>query len=221
MRKRFFPVCLFLALAFPLHAQGFFSEVSWFFGGSVLFFPEDNGMESGTMPVLPSPGLGASRRFNEIFRIEATLDFYRGVYGYNDALQRAVPLEWEHRSAQVIGSVLGIQAAAYYEVFSLITLRAFAGLAADLRIILIAPDLSPDDMDDASKQTESVRSYFWSEARWFLPFAGLGFDFPMNERFKIGVDLRSWAPAYRLWSGEDLPAIEGWRFGGGLRFTFR
>ena len=206
--------------AFPIHAQGFFSNISWFAEVSVLLFPEDNGMESGPMPILPSPGLGASYRFNNMFRLESTLDFYMAIYGYSDELGRAVPQEVEHRSAQVIGSILGIQTAGYFNFFSFLTLRAFAGLTADLRIVMVAFDLGPDD-GDASKQTDSVRDYFWSQGRWLFPVLGVGADFLIDRNFRLGIDLRVWAPLYRLWSGEDLPAIEGWRFGGGLRLGFR
>ena len=203
--------------------QSFFSKISWFVEGSVLLFPEDNGLESGPMPVLPSPGMGASYPFTKYFALELTLDLYYTIYGYSDTLDRAVPREWEHRSAQVIGPLLGIQAVARFDVTSFMTIRAFGGPAADLRIVLVAPDLDawPEDHADASSQTDSVRHYFWSKGRWFMPVIGLGFDFTLTPRFKLGIDFRTWAPIYRLWTGEDLPAIEGWRFGPGLRLTIR
>ena len=225
--RKFFPKCLFPAIlvlvlnVFPLHAQDFFSNITWFAEGSVFFFPEDNDLESDPMPVVPSPGLGASYRYNDIFRLELSLDFYAAIYGYSYTLDRAVPQAIENRSAQIIGSVLAFQAAGYFDVFPFMTARVFGGLAADLRIVMMASDLGPGDKDDASKQTDSVRNYFWSQGRWLLPVAGIGADFPINPRFKIGIDLRVWAPLYRLWSDEDLPGIEGWRFGAGLRLSFR
>jgi hypothetical protein len=90
-----------------------------------------------------------------------------------------------------------------------------------MRIVLLAPDLGPDDKDDASGQTGSVRDYFWSQGRWFMPVLGVGVDFTLTPRFKLGIDFRTWVPIYRLWTNEDLPAIEGWRFGPGLRLTIR
>jgi len=226
MKRCFFTGRVFLVVLFalfvslPLGAQGFFSKMSWFVNGSIFLFPEDNGMYSDPMPVLPSPGLGVSYPINDLFKIESTLDFYFTHYGYSYELDRAVPMAIENRSSFVFGSVLAIQAAAYFNVNSFMTVRVYGGPAADLRIILLAEDLGPDDTADASRQTDSVTNYFWSSGRWFLPVVGSGVDFIVNPRFKVGVDLRVWIPLYKLWSGENLPAIEGWRFGPGLRFSF-
>jgi len=87
--------------------------------------------------------------------------------------------------------------------------------------------LHPDDYSsgnietDASLQTEAIRKYFWSDSRWFFPVFGAGMDFPINENFLLGFDLRTWFPVYRLWTDKDLPAIDGWRFGVGIRLTPR
>ncbi|MCL2472046.1 MAG: hypothetical protein FWF26_00050 [Treponema sp.] len=227
MKKRFFTGRLFLTLPFfllfslPLGAQGFFSKVTWFVNASILLFPEDNGMYSDPMPVLPSPGFGISYPINNVLRIESTLDCYFTHYGYSYVLDRAVPMAIENRSSFVFGTLFAVQAAAYFNVTSFMTVRAYGGPAADLRVILLAEDLAPDDTEDASRQTGSVRNYFWSSGRWFMPVVGAGADFVVNQRFTVGVDLRVWIPVYRLWSGEHLPAIEGWRFGPGLRFSFK
>ena len=227
MRKLFFAHVPFLALlmlcvvGLPLDAQGFFRKISWFGEASVLFFPEGNGMDSDPMPILPSPGLGAAFPVGGPMRVEVTLDFYLTHYGYSYELERAVPNAIENRSARVIGSILAVQAAAYFNVSSLLTIRAYAGPAADLRIVVMAADLGPGDEEDASRQTNSARKYFWSQGRWLLPVTGAGLDFSINERFKVGIDLRAWIPAYRLWTKENLPALEGWRFNPGIRFTFR
>jgi len=218
--KRLSLVLLFFALmTLPVGAQGFFSNISWFAQGSILFFPEDNGMYSDPMPILPAPGVGASYPVTDMFRIEATLDMYFTHYGYSPELDRAVPVAIENRSSFVIGSLLAFQGAAYFNINSFLRARVYGGPAADLRIILLAEDLNSGDMEDAQKQTGQVRNYFWSSGRWFMPVAGAGMDFAINERFKLGIDLRVWIPVYKLWSGENLPAIEGWRFGPGLRIT--
>jgi len=228
----FFVILFFSFVLFPLvsqennnegeNSQSFFNKISWFGVGSVLFFPEDNGNEGGPMPVLPSPGLGISYPLNDFFRLEASLDLYYTHYGYSYNLSRPVPDEIENRTAQVIGFVLAVEAAWYYELNSLFTLRVFGGPAADLRLVLVAGNLSNEtsaSMDDIRSRTDKVRSYFWSSGRWLMPVAGVGTDFKLNSRFKLGVDFRVWMPMYKLWTGEDLPAVEGWRFGPGIRFT--
>ena len=231
--KIFFAVLIFCFMTLPLvsqeneseqqpgEPQSFSGKISWFFEASVMFFPEKNGVYSDPMPILPSPGVGVSYPFTNIFKMELTLDFYMTHYGYSGALDRAVPTAIENRSARVIGSVLGFQGAAYFDITKLLTVRAYGGLAADLRIIIMAAGLAPEDEYDASRQTGLVRKYFWSKGRWFLPVMGVGLDFSINDNTKLGIDFRVWAPLYRLWTGENLPAIEGWRFNPGIRFTIR
>lgn len=201
--------------------RGFFSGLSWFVEGTILFFPEDNGMESGPMPVLPSPGAGASLPVGNLFRLEAVLGFYYTFYGYSDVLARAVPLELEHRSAQVFGSLLSIQGMKAFDVAPALSVRAYGGFTADMRIVLVAPNLWASEMDDARRQTDLARSYFWSQGRWLFPVVGAGLDYTLNSGFKLGIDFRVWMPMYRLWTGENLPGIEGWRFGPGIRLTLR
>jgi len=231
MRKRFFSRPLLLALiilpifALPAGAGGFFGKASWLLDGTVLFFPENNGMNSDPMPVLPSLGAGVLWPIIDASKmglsLELTLDFYMTNYGYDYDLDRAVPYAVENRSARVMGSLFATQAAGSYKFNSLVTGRFYAGPAVDLRIITIAANLRSDDKAEASKQTDSIRNYFWSKGRWLMPVFGIGTDFTLNDRFKLGADVRMWMPMYRLWSGENLPAIEGWRFGAGFRLTIR
>jgi hypothetical protein len=216
-------LAFFGALAIPLEAQGFFSRLTWAAEGSVLFFPEDNGMHSDPMPVLPSPGVAVSHPLPWPMHLELTLDFYFTHYGYDFELDRAVPYAIENRSSFVFGSVLGVQALALFNITPLIDVRAYGGLSADLRIVLVAEDLNEgvDPMDEIQRETDAVRDYFWSKGRWLFPVLGGGIDFNLNPKLKLGLDLRIWFPLYRLWTAEDLPAIEGWRFGVGARITFR
>ena len=230
---RLFPVLMLLGLmTLPLGAQeevretpeeesqAFSRKINWFAEVSILFFPENNGMASDPMPVLPSPGAGVSFSLTRFFGLELTLDFYMTHYGYDYTLDRAVPYAIENRSSRVMGALFGFQAAAYFNVKSFITIRVYGGPAADLRIVFMAADLNSGDKDQAKKETDSVRKYFWSSGRWLMPVVGAGIDFSIKERFKVGLDLRIWAPIYRLWSGENLPGIEGWRFSPGIRVTF-
>ena len=224
--RRSIPVfIIFFLFALPLSAQGFFSKVSWLVQGSVLFFPEDNGKASDPMPILPSFGAGASYQAIDSkvagLALELTLDFYMTHYGYDKTLDRAVPNSIENRTARVLGSFFAFQAAGTFNTGSLLRIRAFAGLAADLRIVFMAAGLSEghDDLDEIKNEVNLVRRYFWSGGRWFAPVTGIGTDFTLNERFRLGIDFRVWMPIYRLWTGENLPPIEGWRFGVGFRLT--
>jgi hypothetical protein len=231
MKRTFLPFPVLCAAVFffsvlPLGAQSLWSAFSLSFEGSILFFPEDNGREGDPMPVLPSPGAALAYPIWGPLYAELTLDLYFTNYRYSVALDRAVPAAIENRSAFVFGTLLGLQAVGHFPLSKKFTLRACGGPAADLRIITLAADLNPRDTaggldTNARLQTDAVREYFWGKGRWFMPVIGGGIDYTVNEKFLLGLDFRTWFPLYRAWSGEDLPAVEGWRFGMGLRFTIR
>jgi hypothetical protein len=152
-------------------------------------------------------------------RIELSLDFYGTYYAYSDTLDRAVPAIPDNRSSFVIGSMLGIQALKTFVLGNTARIRVYGGPAADLRICLVADGLEGADAEDAASETGDISGYFWGQGRWFMPVAGAGMDFALTEKLLLGFDLRIWMPAYRLWIAEDLPVVEGWRFGAGVRFS--
>lgn len=233
MKKPFLAALVLCFCVFPLAAQGYNNDPQddrffWFLSGSILFFPHNNNqnagvLESGPMPILPSPGAGLSFSLVDIFRLELTMDIYRTLYAYSDNLGRPVPVELENRSAQVISPLIGLQGAAFFHLRPDITARVFGGLAFDLRMVLLAPNLREDvdPMDEIRREVEAIRRYFWSSGRWLTPVLGVGADYTLNSQFRLGIDLRTWMPIYRLWTNENLPAIEGWRFGAGLRLTIQ
>jgi hypothetical protein len=213
--------CLILAAPCLAGAQSFTSRLSLGFRGSIQVFPENNGLESDPMPVLPSLGLTAAYTITGPLAAELSLDFYGNYYGYSYTLDRAVPANPENRSSFVMGSVLGAQILGTFPLGDLVRLRAYGGPAADLRLCLIAGGLEGADQKDASGQTDDIAAYFWGQGRWFLPVLGLGLDFKLFENIDLGLDTRVWFPVYRLWTGEDLPSVEGWRFSAGFKLTIR
>ncbi|GHV92436.1 hypothetical protein AGMMS50268_29390 [Spirochaetia bacterium] len=202
-------------------------SLSLSFRGTLLIIPEDNGPNRGApLPVLPSPGAALGYPIWGSLSAELSLDMYFTHYGYDFELNRAIPIEIENRSAFVFGSILGLQAVGRIPLRENMSVRVYGGPAADLRIVVIAADLNAadlvaDDPKGAPMQTDAVREYFWGQGRWIFPFLGTGLDYGINSKFLLGLDFRVWFPMYRLWTGEDLPAVEGWRFGVGFKFTVR
>jgi hypothetical protein len=207
--------------------SGFRDRLSWAFHGSLLIFPEGNGPNRGApTPILPSPGVSLACRFWDPLSAEASLDLYFTHYGYDFGLDRAIPVEIENRSAFVLGSILGLSLIDRIPIGERFSLRLSGGLAMDMRIVMLAfglndADLVEDDPRGAPMQANAARDYFWDKGRWLLPFLGIGFDTAMNEKFALGLDFRLWFPLYRLWTGEDLPGPEGWRFGPSFRIIVR
>jgi hypothetical protein len=211
------PLLFFSVL--PLEAQSFSEKLGLSFRGSILFFPESNGLASDPMPILPSVGIAAGWPVFDFMRAELSLDFYGTYYAYSDTLDRAVPAIQDNRSSFVIGSILGIQAVKTLALHSAARLRFYGGPAADLRICLAVGGLKGADAVDAAGETTDIAAYFWGQGRWFMPVAGAGADFALTEKLFLGFDLRTWLPVYRLWTAEKLPAVEGWRFAAGLRIS--
>jgi hypothetical protein len=217
-------VGMFIFTTLPLGADSFGERFSWSINGTILYFAEDNGRQgSDPAAVLPSLGAFAAFRVWGPLSIELTEDLYFTNYEYNAAKGYPMACNPENRSAFVFGFLTGLQANALFPLGgSGIQARAYLGPAADFRIVALAIGLHPDDFTgkietDAQMQTDAIRDYFWGKGRWLMPVIGGGMDFPINEKFLIGFDLRVWMPAYRLWTDKDLPGIEGWRFGLGLR----
>ncbi|MDR1970323.1 MAG: hypothetical protein LBQ46_00230 [Treponema sp.] len=209
----------------PAAKASFAQSLAWSFRGTLMIFPEENGLKGAPMPLLPSPGAALAWRFWGPLEAELSLDLYFTHYGYDWDLGRPLPVEIENRSAFVLGALTGLQIG-YRRPLGIGVLRAYLGPAADLRLVITAADLNEADLikDDpwgAPMQVDAVRDYFWKQGRWFFPFAGAGFDFPVNAGFYFGIDFRVWFPAYRLWTAEDLPPLEGWRFGPALRISLR
>jgi len=210
---------LFILMASGLSAQDFFQDLQWSFRGSVLGIFEDNGLESDPMPILAMPGLAVAKGFKSFLAVEASLDFYGTYYGYSDTLDRAVPYAIENRSSFVLGTLFAVQAQAGFIVGKGLGLKVYGGPGADLRLCLVAGGLEGADLEDASAQTSQVLSYFWGGGRWLYPVLGSTLYFASLGRYSFGADARIWFPAYKLWTGEDLPLLEGWRAAAGIRVT--
>ena len=220
-------LALFLALI-PVNSV-FGDFFQWSVLGNILVFPADTGALADPFPILPSIGALLSLQIWGPIRAELTEDIYFTYYEYNSRLGYPTAGNQENRSALVIGFITAVQITGHFTLNDRGTaLRIYAGPAADLRAVVLSPglnfpgDFNNDDIEiNPQLQTDAIRDYFWSGSRWFMPVAGVGMDFPINENFLFGFDLRAWFPVYKINSEENLPAIDGWRFGAGLRITPR
>jgi len=213
---------IFFLTLIPVSADSFWDDVNWSVRGTILYFAANNGSGADPAPILPSLGVSADWSFWGPLKLEVSEDIYFTNYEYNSTLEHAMACNPENRSAFVMGFITGVQLTWLVPISDNgINLRVFGGPSADIRLVVPAFGLHPDDKDDARSQTNAIRKYFWSDGRWFFPVLGAGVDFPMNEKFFLGLELRTWVPLYRLWTDSNLPAIDGWRFGIGVRLTPR
>jgi len=222
-------VLLFLLTVFSLSADSFWDDVTWAASGSILILAADNGSQGADpAPILPSVGFSAAWQFWGPLSLEVTEDIYLTNYEYNAAYGYPMACNPENRSAFVMGFLTGIQVTGVFPIGKNgIDVRVYGGPAMDFRIIALAFGLNhPSDFTgkietDAQLQTDAISKYFWEKGRWILPVVGAGMDFPLNEKILLGFDLRVWFPLYRLWTDENIPAIDGWRFCAGFRVTPR
>ena len=222
--------CALVIFLFPLvslSANPFLDNITWAAHGSVFYFAADNGQGADPAPIIVSAGASAAYRLLNFLKIEMTEDIYFHNYEYNWQLKYAMPCNPENRSAFVMGFLTGFQLTGSFPITkSGIGLRVFGGPAIDIRIVVKAFGLNhPDDYlgdeNDVMRQTKAIREYMWGSGRFFYPVAGFGMDFPVNEKLFLGFDIRAWFPLYRMWTDNDLPKKDGWRFGVGLRVTPR
>jgi len=228
MRLRISAIILIFLFPFAsLSADSFKDNLHLAGLANIFVFAADNGIDSDPMPILPSLGVSAAWQFSKFLRLELSEDIYLANYEFNTKLGYPTASSIENNYVLVIGFVTGIQLTGVIPIKDKgIQMRVYGGPAADIRIAALAAGLNhPDDFTgderDANKQVAAVRDYFWNEARWFMPTAGFGMDFPLTEKILLGFDLRAWFPVYKLWSSIETPAIDGWRFGIGLRITPR
>ena len=190
--------------------------------GSLFYIASDNVPNGDPAAILPTAGFSAAWQIIGPLWLEGSGDFYFTNYEYNTELGYAMTCNPENRSAYVFSMVTAAQLTGNFTIGKNGTaIRVFGGPAVDLRLAVTAFGLHPNDLIDAENQKDEISKYFWSRGRWFLPVFGTGMDFPLNEHFLLGFDLRVWFPVYRLWTNENIPAIDGWRFGAGLRITPR
>ncbi|HCM27075.1 MAG TPA: hypothetical protein DIC34_11105 [Treponema sp.] len=190
---------------------------TWAFRGGLIAILEDNGLEGDPAPILPLPG--AALAIPLVWRLDAepSIDLYSAVYGFSDLLGRPVPYALEYRSTRVVSALVGLPLAITVPLPGGVRWRFLAGPAFDLRLCLVAEGLEGADLEDASAETADTAAYFWGSGRWVSPQIGTGVEIPASDKFWLGIEARAWIPAYRLWTGEELPAAEGWRLALSLR----
>jgi hypothetical protein len=218
---------LFLLFSFPLlnaEVNPFNKDhLNWSFTAGILVLASDNGAQGADpMAVLPFAGGSFSWNFWGPLSIGLTEDIYFTNYEYNSVLDYPMACNPENRSAFVLGFITGINFMSAFKISEKgVVARAFAGPAFDLRLVTEAFGLHPLDTEDAEQQTAAIKDYFWGEGRFFFFTVGGGIDFPISQKFLLGIDLRAWMPVYRLWADDQIPAIDGWRFAAGLRISPR
>jgi hypothetical protein len=189
-----------------------------------VLFENDKDLVGAPTPVLASPGLsfgwypiGRSVGKGSFgFGMKIRLDFYMTNFGWPVGASNPVPVEIENRSTYVIGLPLSLLAEASWQPFSRFAFRLNAGIAADLRIALLALDLNSSDKNDsdpnsATYQNKKTAPWFWQNFRWFYIEAGLGADYIITNKWRVALDARALVPvtdtSHKGRLGADISAV--------------
>ena len=207
----------------PEEKVSFWKKIDLAYRGSLLIFASGNAVQGADpAPILPSFGVSAIYNRSDRLKFELTEDLYFTNYEYlryNENQWMPFPCNQENRAAFVLGFLTGIQVSYTFPIGKTgINIRAFAGPVIDIRLVFTAFGLNhPDDYQggietNVELQAAAIKDYFWSDAHWFYPVIGVGADYPINERYYLGIDIRLWYP---------LSTAEDWRVGIGFRFSPR
>jgi hypothetical protein len=205
--------------------QRWFDRTVFSFGGSLLIFMEDYGLEAAPTPILSAPffafALPPLDRTYVGVCFEVTLDMYFTNYRYSYRLNRPIPAEIENRSAFVFGLMPAFQLQGRVNLGKT-KARLSGGAAIDFRLVGLALDLNEADVQgppewNAATQTDDIRAYYDKPERMIYPFAGFGVDFQFTPRWAAGLDIRVWIPLDGGASA-DNPFL-GYRVGIGVRIS--
>ena len=161
-------------------------------------------------PVVNTLGGGVVVSFLKGFllNIQPGLDLYWTNYEW--ATDRAVPTETETgggNNAFVLGFILDLPVTATYSFNERIGVSGSLGTAFLIRLAFAGDDTA--DPEVMSANLALIRSYLWSQGRWFYPSASLRMDVYLQQNFTFAFGARGFVPLFNLWSGNPKFFDEG------------
>ena len=81
------------------------------------------------------------------------------------------------------------------------------GTAFLIRLAFAGDDTA--DPEVMSANLALIRSYLWSQGRWFYPSASLRMDVYLQQKFTFAFGARGFVPLLNLWSGNPKFFDEG------------
>jgi len=175
----------------------------------VAIVNNDSG-QGAASPVVNTLGGGVVVSFLKgyFLNLQPSLDLYWTNYEWS--VDRAVPTETETgggNNAFVLGFILDLPVTATYSFNDRIGVSGSLGTAFLIRLAF-AGDTSADPavMDS---NLALIRSYLWSQGRWFYPSMSLRMDVYLQQNFTFAFGARGFIPLFNLWSGNPKFLDEG------------
>jgi hypothetical protein len=197
-------------------------ENGTFFGDAVIH-TEDENIRADPNPIVfafdfSAGFLVAGNNSFDIY-ILPSLAIYWTHYRWNDEIGRPLPAAVENRDEFVMGFFTGIDAEFQRPIGKSLLLFADAGLAADMRLVLIADGLNEgiDPLEEIAADVEKVKNYFWKHPLYFHTALGVGMRHTKD--YSIAVNLNMWLPFAPPPRIEGDIALLGARFALGMRLS--
>ncbi len=162
-------------------------------------------------PVVNTLGGGVVVSFQKGFflNVQPSLDLYWTNYEWS--VYRAVPTETETgggNNAFVLGFILDLPVTATYSFNERIGVSGSLGTAFLVRLAF-AGDSTAGYEDEMASNLSLIRSYLWSQGRWFYPSMSLRMDVYLQQNFTFAVGARGFIPIFNLWTGNPKFFDEG------------
>ncbi len=167
--------------------------------------------EGAASPVVNTLGGGVVVSFQKGFflNLQPGLDLYWTNYEWS--VDRAVPTETETgggNNAFVLGLILDLPVTASYSFNERIGVSGSLGTAFLFRLAFTGDDTAGYEATMASNLA-LIRSYLWSQGRWFYPSVSLRMDVYLQQNFTFAFGARGFIPLFNLWSGNPEFFDEG------------
>jgi hypothetical protein len=206
-------------------------------GGGLLLIVENGSLfgdtvardENTVIDADPNPlvfafnfNIGVPIKGNNFFSLYVTpkLDLYWTYYIWNDDIGKPLPAAAENRNEFVLGFFTGVDAEVQMVFGKSLLLFADLGIAADMRLVMVADGLNETDpLDKIADDVKKVKNYFFSAGRPFYFHAGLGVGLRSTQKYSIAVNLNMWLPFVAPEHRTGDSALLGWRFGMGVKIT--
>ena len=172
-----------------------------------VYLNTESTLVSAPSPVVYPISIGFLWPNNGIFSVQPTLSFFFMYHlMYNG---RALPAEIENRTATTLSFMLNIPAV-YSMYFEKSRFQFSVGAGVFLRFGLLSMGVSPNSSGwtgSASRDVDSINSWFWSDMRWFYLSAGVNWLYNLTPRIKAGPTINAYIPVGGLIKDHDLQGM--------------
>jgi hypothetical protein len=223
MRRKPKIICIALLLVLCSAGTGFALTLPGLdISGGVMWLGNAE-TEGGPSPLLGVWGVGLPLKFTPLFSIDPALSMFGTQYQLTTDGSKAVPTEIEYASSLwALALMLDVPFRFTFHVSDTISLGAGPHLAFLFRIPTIG-------WGDASARTgdpdhrAAIVAYWYENARFLYPGAGLFFNWKMFENIGFYVRLLSLFPLFHAWDGENARFWDQLHISGrvGVRFYFK